>query len=173
MPLLVKFSIAVKRNHDQDNSYKEHLIGSSLQFQRLSPLSSRQEAWQHPGRHGARGAESSTSSFKGRQGQNVLRQPGGGSQSLPPQWHTFSNKATVIPTRPYLLIVPLPGSSIFKPPHPSPLPLSLLWMVPGYVTEGLIQSVGVREQSLSMCGKKIQSLHVWTCLCTSEQCSSA
>jgi hypothetical protein len=67
MPLLVKFSIAVKRNHDQDNSYKEHLIGSSLQFQRLSPLSSRQEAWQHPGRHGARGAESSTSCSKGKQ----------------------------------------------------------------------------------------------------------
>jgi hypothetical protein len=42
------------------------------------------------------------------------RQLGGGSQSLPPQWHTSSNKDTPTPTRPYL-IVPLPGPNIFKP----------------------------------------------------------
>jgi hypothetical protein len=36
------------------NSYKgRYLIGASLQFQRFSPLSSWQEAWQHPSRHGA------------------------------------------------------------------------------------------------------------------------
>ena len=42
--------IAVKRHHDHHNSYKgKHLIGTGLQFQRLSPLST----WQHPHRHGA------------------------------------------------------------------------------------------------------------------------
>jgi hypothetical protein len=42
--VLVKVSIAVKRDHDQSNSYKgQHLIGAGLQVQRFSPLSSRQE----------------------------------------------------------------------------------------------------------------------------------
>ena len=37
----------MKRHHDQGNSYKgKHLIGAGLQFQRFSPLSSWQEAWQ-------------------------------------------------------------------------------------------------------------------------------
>ena len=37
-------SIAVKRHHDQGNSYKgKHLIGAGLQVQRFSPSSSRQE----------------------------------------------------------------------------------------------------------------------------------
>ena len=45
------------------------------------------------------------------------RQQGGGSQSPLLQWHTSSNKATLIPTRPYLRIVPFPGPSIFKPPQ--------------------------------------------------------
>jgi hypothetical protein len=42
---------------------------------------------------------------------------GVGSQSPPPQWNTFSNKTIPTPTRPHFLIVPLPGSSIFKPPQ--------------------------------------------------------
>jgi hypothetical protein len=47
-------SIAMMRHHDQGNVYKEqYLIGAGLQFQRLSPLSSWLEAWQHPSRHGA------------------------------------------------------------------------------------------------------------------------
>jgi hypothetical protein len=54
--------MAVKRHHDQGNSYKgKHLIGAGLQFQSFSPLSSWQEAWQHANRLGAGGAESSTS----------------------------------------------------------------------------------------------------------------
>jgi hypothetical protein len=57
-------SIAVNRHHDQGNSYKgQHLIGAGLQVQKFSPLSPRQEAWQHPGRHGTGGAKSSTSCF--------------------------------------------------------------------------------------------------------------
>ena len=51
--VLVRVSIAVKRHHDHGNSYKgKHLIGSGLQFQRFSPLSSWWGAWQHTGKHG-------------------------------------------------------------------------------------------------------------------------
>ena len=72
---LVKITIAVKRNHDQGNSYKEqYLIGSGLHFQRFSPSSSRQEAWQHVGRHGGGGAERSMSSWKGSQGQTIFQE---------------------------------------------------------------------------------------------------
>ena len=43
----------MKRHHDQSNSYKgQHLIGACLQVQRFSPLSSSQETWQCPDRHG-------------------------------------------------------------------------------------------------------------------------
>ena len=43
---LVRVSIAMKRHHDQDNSYtSKHFIGAALQVQRFSPLSSWQEAW--------------------------------------------------------------------------------------------------------------------------------
>ena len=53
----------MKRNHDQGNSNKgQHLIGTCLLVQKFSLLSSRQETWQHPGRHGAgEGAGKSTS----------------------------------------------------------------------------------------------------------------
>jgi hypothetical protein len=64
----VRVSIAVKKHHDQCNSYKgQHLIGTGLQILRLSPLSSKWETWQHPGRHGAGGAESSTSCSEDKQ----------------------------------------------------------------------------------------------------------
>jgi hypothetical protein len=66
--VLVRVSIAVKRHHDQSNSYEEqHLPGAGLQVQSFSPLSSLQGSQQHPGRHGAGGAESSTSYSKGQQ----------------------------------------------------------------------------------------------------------
>jgi hypothetical protein len=45
------------------------------------------------------------------------RKLGGRSQNQPQQWHTSFNKATPTLTRPHLLIVPLLGPSIFKPPH--------------------------------------------------------
>ena len=53
--------IAVKRHHDQGNSYKgKHLTEASLQ--RFSPLSSWWETWQSAGRHSAgERAQSSTS----------------------------------------------------------------------------------------------------------------
>ena len=41
-------STAMKRHHYHSNSYREkHLIETSLQFQRFSPLSSWQEIWKH------------------------------------------------------------------------------------------------------------------------------
>jgi hypothetical protein len=61
--MCLRVSIAVKKHHDQGNSYKcKTLIGAGLQFQRFSPLSSWPEAWQCAGRLGAgEGTESSTS----------------------------------------------------------------------------------------------------------------
>jgi hypothetical protein len=50
--------IAVKRHHDQGNSYKgKHLVRDGLQFQRFSSLSS----WHCTGGRGAREAKSSLS----------------------------------------------------------------------------------------------------------------
>jgi hypothetical protein len=67
-------SIAIRRQHDQGNSYKgQHLVGVDLQVQRFSPLSSWGEVWQHPGRHGAGGAESSTSCSEGKQEKTVFQ----------------------------------------------------------------------------------------------------
>ena len=55
--VLVRVSIAVKRYHGHHNSCKaKHLIGAD--FQKVSPLLSWREEWQHSGRHGAGGAES-------------------------------------------------------------------------------------------------------------------
>lgn len=55
--LCLKVSTAGNRHHDQGKSDKsKHLTGAGLQFQRFCHLSSQQ----HAGRHGARGAESST-----------------------------------------------------------------------------------------------------------------
>ena len=49
--------VAVKRHHDQGNTYKgKHLIGAGLQVQKFSPLLSGQETWQCADRHGPGGA---------------------------------------------------------------------------------------------------------------------
>jgi hypothetical protein len=42
----------------------QHFIGAGLQALRFSPVSSWREAWQHPGRQGSGGTESSTSCSK-------------------------------------------------------------------------------------------------------------
>jgi hypothetical protein len=112
----LRISIAVMRHHDQGNYHKrQHLIGAGLQFQRFSPLSSRQEAWHCSGRHGTgEGTERSVACSEGNQKKTVSsRQLGGGSQSPP-------HSVTLPPTRPHLLIVSFPGPSIFKPPHMIP-----------------------------------------------------
>ena len=74
-------------------------------------------SWECPGRYGAGGAESSTSSSKGRQEKTGFQAAKTRILSPHPQWHTSSNKATPILTRPHLQILPLPGLSISKPPH--------------------------------------------------------
>jgi hypothetical protein len=92
-----------------------YLIGAGLWVQRFTPLSSRQE-------HG---------SFQAGMAQEELRvlhlvsknnrrlaykQLGGRSLKAHPD-------SDILPlTRPHLLIVPFPGSSVFKPPHSTPWP---------------------------------------------------
>jgi hypothetical protein len=78
-------SVAVKKHHDQGNSHNGKILtGAGLQFQRLRPLSSWQEAWQRAGRHGAgEGAENSTSWSVGSR----RRLSSAGSQeALIPHW---------------------------------------------------------------------------------------
>jgi hypothetical protein len=93
-------SIAVKKHHDQGNSYKgQHLIGATLQVQRFSPLSSKLEAWHLPGRHGTgEGGESSMSCSK--ENQKTYFQVARRKVSKPPkmttflhQCHNYTNKA--------------------------------------------------------------------------------
>ena len=85
-PIVVgRVAVAVNRHHKQGNSYKgQHLPEAGLQVQRFSPLSSWWEAQHCPCRHGAGGAQSSTSCSKGRQEKTGFQEARGGSQSLPP-----------------------------------------------------------------------------------------
>jgi hypothetical protein len=112
--VLVLVPIAVKRHHDHSKTYTGHLIGTGLQVQRFSPLSSWQEAWQSPGRHGAgEGAQNPTSWSVGCRKETVCHT--GHSLSIgdfknpSPQWHTSSKKATP------LLIVQHLMSQSFNP----------------------------------------------------------
>ena len=61
-------------------------------------------SWQHPGRDGAGGAESSTSSSKGCQEKIVSFCTGWSFKAHP--------HSDTLPPRPHLLIVPLPGFGI-------------------------------------------------------------
>ena len=62
--LLLRISTAMTMTtHIKENSS----LGLVLQFQRFSPLSSWQEAWQYSCRHGAGGVESSTSHSNSKQ----------------------------------------------------------------------------------------------------------
>jgi hypothetical protein len=75
------------------------------------------KAWarQHPSRDVAESSESLH--LKAAGGRLTSRQLGLGTQSPRPQWHTYSNKATLTSTRPHLQIVPFPESSIYKLSH--------------------------------------------------------
>ena len=59
--------------------------------------------WQHRARHGAGGAESSTSSSEGCYEETDFQAARVRVLSSHQQWHTYSNKATPTPTEPYLL----------------------------------------------------------------------
>jgi hypothetical protein len=61
-------------------------------------------AWQHPGRHGVGGAESSASCSEGKQEKTGFQATRMRVLSPRPQWHTYSNKTT-----------PLIGLSVYKP----------------------------------------------------------
>lgn len=95
------------------NSYKrKHLIGTCLDFQRISPLSTWQKAWQHTGRYYA---ESSTSA--GSKNRNI----GSGLIFWSPKSTSYLKTyflKKVIPTsaRPHLLsqVAPLPDDQAFK-----------------------------------------------------------
>jgi len=99
--------MAVNNHHDQGNSYKAQLlIGAGLQCQSFSPLSSKQEAWQHPGRPGVGGAESSPSCSEGEktdfwEAREVRAHPT--VTHFLQRGHTHSNEATPTPTRPHPL----------------------------------------------------------------------
>jgi len=73
------------------------------------------EAWQHPGRRGARRAESSTSSSEGYKWKTDFQAARMGSYSPYPQWHTYSNKATAPNSA-------TPWAGIYKPSHSTPWP---------------------------------------------------
>ena len=83
---------------------EKHLIGAGLQFQRFSPLSSWQEAWQHAGRHGA-----------GEQPWE-FNIPDAQAAGLVWVFETQKFSGTFPPTRPHLLIchiVPLLNDKVF------------------------------------------------------------
>jgi hypothetical protein len=65
------------------------LTGSEVKF-----IIIKAGTWQHSGRHGARGAESSTSSSEGCQEKTGFQGARTRVLSPCPQWHTYSNKAT-------------------------------------------------------------------------------
>jgi hypothetical protein len=55
----------VNRHHDQDNFYKDNINWGYVTGLEVQPIIIKVEAWQHSGRHGVGGAESSTSSSEG------------------------------------------------------------------------------------------------------------
>jgi len=114
----LRISMAVKTPHNQGDSYKgKHLIKFYLYFQSFSQFLPWQEALKDGGRNFADVPESSISWSKGRQEKTDFQtQRNKTSQSPSPQWHTSCNKDTPT-TRTHLQIVPLPGPSIFIPPH--------------------------------------------------------
>jgi hypothetical protein len=115
--------IAAKRHHDHSNFYKgKNLLGLAYNFSfsfslvfaynfRFSSASVWQEAWWHTGRHGARGAESSTSgSSDSRKRKRPLGLVCASETSKPTSGNILSptrphrpNKTTPPLTRPHLL----------------------------------------------------------------------
>ena len=107
--------------------------------------------WQHPGWHGAGGSESSTSCSKGKQEKT-------GFQSARMRLLKLTaHSDTPIPTKPYLLILPLPGSSIYKPSQYD------------YHATGSFQNVELKQPSLTLNGHDHQEseksflckIHIW------------
>ena len=95
-------------------------MGAGLSFKRFSPLSPWQESWQCRHGHGG-GVESSICQSKDSQEQTgIIRQLGeefcfltGWNLSIETS-KPIPNSDILLPTRPQLLIVPLPVSQAFK-----------------------------------------------------------
>jgi hypothetical protein len=64
--------LRVKRHHDYSNSHKETFNWSWLTVEKFSLLLSQWEAWQHTGRFGAGGAESSILRLTGNRKNETL-----------------------------------------------------------------------------------------------------
>jgi hypothetical protein len=111
----------MRRHQDQGNCYKgKHLIGTGLQVQRFSPLSSRQKAWQHPGMTLKK--LSSTSCSEGEQKIAVFQEarrrvakPTPTMTNFLQQGHTCSNKATP-PNRATPWVKHIQTTTSFSPP---------------------------------------------------------
>jgi hypothetical protein len=92
----------VNRHHDQGKSKNQHLIGAGLQVQMFSPLSSR---WKHGSiQSGMAQAELRVLHLHPKAASGRLTSQATGVRVLSPhpQWHTYSNQVTPIPTRPHL-----------------------------------------------------------------------
>ena len=111
--ILVKVFIAEKRHHGQGNSFTgQHLkLGLAYGFRGSDPYHHGKKHGSVVGRHSA-GEEDRVLHLdpKALRRRLASRQLGGGSQSP-------SQSDSLLPTKPHLLIVPLPGPSIFKPPY--------------------------------------------------------
>jgi hypothetical protein len=73
------------------------------------------------------------------------------------QGHTYSNKATPTPIRPHLLIVPLPGPSMFKPPR---WPLSKEQMISVLIGMGSKEGPHmclVKHECVQTCGNSVEA----------------
>ena len=114
------------------------LIGSEVQS-----IIIKEGAWQHPGRHGAGGAEISECCLKAASRILTSRQQGLGIKS-----HSQSDTPT--PTRLHLQILPLHGPSIYKPWHTS---YSNIWV--------LLQTLKIRHLFSSQGEIYGPSLEAW------------
>ena len=106
----LRVSTAMKRHHDQDNSYKENHLGAGLYFQRP-------ETWWCAGRRSARGGAESSTSMLADSRKRMLHWTC--LEHLRSQSPPLSD--ILPPTKPHLLIVPLPMGLwepfYLKPPH--------------------------------------------------------
>jgi hypothetical protein len=108
----------MNRHHDQGYSYKgQYLTGAGLKVQSFGSLSSRYK-------HGSIQAGMMLKELKvlylipkANRRITIYGQLRGGSQNSLPQWHTLSNKVIPTSNEAHLLIAPLPGPSISKPPR--------------------------------------------------------
>ena len=116
MEVCIRVSVAGKRHHDQDNSYKgKHFIGAGRQVPRFSSL------YQGRNRGSIQGGTALEELRVLLHDRTIARRycpPGGQEEGLQvhPQSDTLPpTRPHLAPTRPQLLIVPLSGLSLFKP----------------------------------------------------------